>query len=150
MNKSIFKSLLFFIAATLLFSLNGTAQIKADPIEGNWYNAEKTAKIKIYRAVNGKFYGKIYWLKEPNKNGVPKTDENNPSSKLKTKPLLGLTILSGFVKDGTTTYEDGKIYDPKNGKTYSCIITHKGNSLDIRGYVGISLIGRTTNWQKAD
>lgn len=149
MNKFL-KYILFFAAGFCLTGSLAQAQIKADPIQGNWYNAEKTAKINIYRAVNGKFYGKIYWLKEPNENGAPKTDKNNPSSKLKNKPLLGLVVLSGFVKDGATTYEDGKIYDPKNGKTYSCIITHKGNSLDIRGYVGISLIGRTTNWQKAD
>ena len=43
-------------------------------------------------------------------------------------------------------YEDGTIYDPKNGKTYSCIITRNGKKLDVRGYVGFSWIGRTTTW----
>ncbi len=63
---------------------------------------------------------------------------------------MGLLLLKSFNKDGATVYEDGTIYDPKNGKTYSCKITHKGDQLDVRGYVGISMIGRTTTWTKAD
>jgi uncharacterized protein (DUF2147 family) len=57
-------------------------------------------------------------------------------------------ILKGFEKDGDNEYEDGTIYDPKNGKTYSCIIRQKGNKLSVRGYIGVSLIGRTTTWTK--
>ncbi len=63
---------------------------------------------------------------------------------------MGLQLLKGFKKDGDTEYEDGTIYDPKNGKTYSCKINRKGETLEVRGYVGISLIGRTTIWTKAD
>jgi uncharacterized protein (DUF2147 family) len=59
-------------------------------------------------------------------------------------------LLSGFKFDGKI-WEDGTIYDPKNGKTYSCIIKSKGpNILDIRGYIGISIIGRTTTWTRAN
>jgi uncharacterized protein (DUF2147 family) len=59
-------------------------------------------------------------------------------------------LLRGLEKDGDHEYDNGKIYDPKNGKTYSCKITHKGNTLDLRGFVGISLIGRTSTWTLAD
>ena len=48
-------------------------------------------------------------------------------------------LLADFVKDGDKKYTDGTIYDPLNGKTYSCTMTYKGKELDIRGYIGISL-----------
>ena len=126
------------------------AKAQTDKVEGLWYNDAKTAKVQITKAANGKFNGKIVWLKEPSENGKPRTDELNPDEQLRKKPLLGLKILSDFEKDGNDKYVDGKIYDPKNGKTYSCKMTYKGKTLDIRGYIGISLLGRTTVWERAN
>ena len=126
------------------------AQSEKDKIEGLWYNDVKSAKIQITKEKDGKFYGKVVWLKEPLKNGKPKVDELNSDEKLRTRPRLGLPVLSGFEKDGDDKYTNGKIYDPNNGKTYSCKITHKGKTLDIRGYIGISLFGRTTTWERAE
>jgi uncharacterized protein (DUF2147 family) len=137
------------VPALLLSGLAFTAQAQKDQIEGLWYNAEKTAKVNIFKAKDNKFYGNIVWLKEPTENGKPKTDQKNPKESLRSTPILNLQILRHFEKDGDNVYEDGEIYDPKNGKTYSCKITHKGNTLDVRGYVGISLIGRTTSWTRA-
>ncbi|MBW7913802.1 MAG: DUF2147 domain-containing protein [Taibaiella sp.] len=133
------------LVTALLLHVAGFAQ---DPIEGLWYNEEKTAKIKIYKAKSDKFYGKIDWLKEPVKDGKTRTDEKNPDKDKRNEPLLGLVVLKGFEKSGKHEYEDGTIYDPKNGKTYSCIITHKGDKLDVRGYVGFSWIGRTAVWTR--
>lgn len=123
---------------------------QADPLEGFWFNDTKHAKIQVYKAKDNKLYGKIVWLAEPNRNGKPKLDEKNPDESKRSQPVVGLVILKGFTKSGANVYEDGTIYDPKNGKTYSCKITKKGNELDVRGYVGISLIGRSTTWTKAD
>lgn len=134
------------LALLLVFATFAHAQ--KDRIEGYWLNQEKEAKIQIYKAKNGKFYGKIVWLKEPNKDGKPKTDTKNPKESLQSQPLIGLVILRGFERDDDT-YEDGTIYDPKSGKTYSCKITYKNdNTLSIRGYVGISMLGRTTVWTR--
>ena len=66
---------------------------------------------------------------------------------MKNQPLVDLVILKGFEADGNT-YDDGTIYDPQNGKTYDCKITYKGKTLAIRGYIGISLFGRTTVWER--
>jgi len=126
------------------------ARAQADHIEGVWYNAEKTAKIQVYKAKDNKFYGKIIWLKEPNRDGKPKLDMNNSDESKRSQPELGLVVLARFNKDGDHMYNDGTVYDPQNGKTYSCKITYKGDHLDIRGYVGISLLGRTTEWTKAE
>ena len=133
----------------LLVSVAGTQVVKAqsDKIEGVWLNEEKDAKIQIYKARDGKFYGKIVWLKDPMENGKPKTDKKNPKDQLKAQPLVELVILKGFNMDGNT-YEDGTIYDPNNGKTYDCKMTYKGKTLAIRGFIGLSLFGRTTVWQR--
>ena len=132
-----------------LVSLLGTklASAQGDKIEGIWLNEEKDAKIQIYKARDGKFYGKIVWLRDPLKNGKPKTDEKNPKETLKQQPLVDLIILKGFEADGNT-YDDGTIYDPQNGKTYDCKMTYKGKTLAIRGYIGLSLFGRTTVWER--
>lgn len=133
-----------------LVTVNIAAKAQTDQIEGLWYNDVKSGKILITRDKDGKFYGKVVWLKEPLKNGKPKVDELNEDEKLRSRPRLGLPVLYGFVKDGDKKYTDGKIYDPNNGKTYSCNITFKGDKLDIRGYIGISLFGRTTTWTRAE
>ena len=132
-----------------LVSISAQVHAQTDKVEGIWFNDKKDAKIQIYKATDGKFYGKIIWLKVPEKNGKPKLDENNPKSNLQRQPLVGLLILKGFEKDGSDTYTDGTIYDPLNGKTYDCKMTYKGKKLAIRGYVGISLFGRTTVWERA-
>ena len=131
-------------------SLSIAVKAQTDKIEGVWYNDIKSAKIQISKGADGKFNGKIIWLKEPLKNGKPKTDEENKDEKLRSRPVIGLHILEGFVPDGADKYTDGKIYDPKNGKTYSCNITYKGKTLAIRGYIGVSLFGRTTTWERAE
>ena len=143
----LFRSLLI-VLGVLCFSVTASAQ--TDKIEGLWYNDVKSGKILITRDNNGKFNGKVVWLKEPLKNGKPKVDEMNEDVKLRTRPRLGLQVLSNFEKDGDNKYTGGTIYDPLNGKTYSCKITYKGNTLDIRGYIGISLFGRTTVWSRAE
>ncbi len=121
-----------------------------DITQGTWYNQEKTAKIQFFKQ-GDKFFGKVVWLKEPNENGKPRTDKENPDAKLKTRPILGLVNLKNFVQDGKGAWVDGEVYDPKNGKTYSCKMSLVSPvKLDIRGYIGISLIGRTEHFTKAD
>ncbi|MCW3120546.1 MAG: hypothetical protein JWQ38_38 [Flavipsychrobacter sp.] len=142
------KSLLVLI---LIITTATTSFAQTDALEHNlWYNAEKTAKIQIYKAVDGKFYGKVAWLKVPEIDGKPKIDIHNPDKARRNDPILGLLLLKHFKKDGEHEYSDGTVYDPKNGKTYSCKMTLKKDKLDVRGYVGFSMLGRTTTWTKAE
>jgi len=66
---------------------------------------------------------------------------------LKDKPIVGMKILRGLKKDGAA-WTGGEILDPKNGRVYKAKITPSkdGKSLDVRGYFGVSLIGRTQTW----
>ncbi|RPA67895.1 DUF2147 domain-containing protein [Cyclobacteriaceae bacterium YHN15] len=121
----------------------------SDSIVGKWYNTEKDAQVEIYKE-GSKFFGKIVWLQDPTENGKQKVDKNNEDKSKRERPIMGMKLLNNFEYKGST-WENGTIYDPKNGKTYSCIIKKKDNkTLEVRGYVGISLIGRTVEWTKAE
>lgn len=133
-----------------LFVINTLALAQADPIEHTWYNEAKTGKVQIYKARDGKYYGKLVWLKEPNRDGKPKLDIANPDKSKRNQPTLGLILLKGFKKTEEGVYDDGTIYDPKNGKTYDSVMKLHGDKLDVRGYIMVSLIGRSETWTKAD
>lgn len=138
-----FAVLLLFV----LCSISGIAQ-KKDDIVGKWLNATGEGQIEIYKRAD-KYSGKLVWIKEPNdERGKPKLDVKNPNANLRSKPILGLEILKDFVFE-ENKWTDGTIYDPKTGKTYSCNLTIKTNGqLNIRGYIGISLIGRSESWKR--
>jgi uncharacterized protein (DUF2147 family) len=125
----------------------------ANEVLGFWHTRDNRAKVKIYKCGDGSNYcGKIIWLKEPYKSDgkTPKTDENNPDASKRNTPVIGLPILHSFVFDSKANqWVDGKIYDPDNGKTYSCKMWLDGNNtLQVRGYVGMSLLGRTEVWKR--
>lgn len=119
-------------------------------ILGVWKTGEGNGHVEIYK--NGdKYQGKIVWLKEPTdpETGKPKTDKQHPDPKNHSRPILGLVNLWGFTAKSANTFENGHIYDPKNGKEYKCVMTLKDeNHLEVRGYVGITLIGRTDKWTR--
>lgn len=145
-------SLLIMIMAMGIFAGNTvTAQdFKSGDVLGIWLNEDKDAQIKIYQE-NDKYFGKIVWIKDPidEETGKPKTDKENPDESLRNVPTLGLLILKNFEFD-EDEWNDGTIYDPKSGKTYSCymIFPDGKGKLKIRGYIGISLFGRTSYWTR--
>ena len=76
-------------------------------------------------------------------------DEKNPNQALRGRSLCGLEIGQGFKRDNETHASGGTIYDPKSGKTYSGTMVAEGSSLKLRGYIGVSLFGRTETWKRA-
>jgi uncharacterized protein (DUF2147 family) len=149
------------IFAFLLFLLSSTAFTthrpmladdgQPDDIVGVWKNGEGTGLIQIYKKDN-KFYGKIVWLKVANNaDGTPRTDINNPEESMRTRPLRGLENLRDFTWVSDGIWENGTIYDPKVGKTYSCSIKMPDwYTLEVRGYIGISAFGRTDVWKRQE
>lgn len=139
--------ILLFLAQ--LLSLAIFAQTESDAILGVWESGSGKARVKIDKA-GEKFTGRIVWLREPNNDeGKPKTDKNNPDEKLRSTPLLGYRMLRDFQYKGDKTWEEGTIYDPENGSTYSCTIKMTDeNTLDVRGFIGVSLFGRTDVWKR--
>ncbi len=149
MKKATF--LVTMLAFIMLTATQLTAQ-KADDILGVWLNADKDAHIEVY-LVGNKYFGKIIWMQDPidPETGQPKLDKLNPEVSLQSRPKMGLVLLSDFVFD-EDEWTDGEIYDPKSGKTYSCYMEFEDeadhNTLKIRGYIGISLVGKTTYWTR--
>lgn len=134
---------LFALIALLAFT-NGFAQTKANDVLGYYMNPSGEAILKIYET-SGKYAGKLVWMKNPEK-----LDAKNPDKTKQGQKILGSNIMQGFLFDGEI-WKGGSIYDPKNGKTYDCKINRdeKGN-LNIRGFIGISLLGRTDYFVKVN
>jgi len=141
--------ILFLLAFT---GMQLSAQ-KAERITGMWWNAKKTAKIEIKKEANGSFSGTIvYLVPEKYKSGVPPKDDKNPDPKLCERSVLGLTVLSELRYDaGKKEWDNGRIYDPRSGKTYKCYVwmEDRDDMLFIKGYaVGIRWMGKLTEWTR--
>ncbi|MCD1278821.1 DUF2147 domain-containing protein [Psychrobacter sp. CCUG 69069] len=146
MNRSI-SSFLTLTAGTLLStsvfaaSLDGTQWQTIDDKTG-----EKKAIIQLYEN-NGRVSGKI--IKVLDREKAKAVCTKCPGS-LKNQPIEGLRILTGLKADGNNRWRDGKLVDPESGKVYSGKLTlsDNGQSLDLRGYVGTPLFGRSQTWQR--
>lgn len=146
MNRTM-SSLLALTAGTLLStsalaaSLDGTQWQTIDDKTG-----EKKAVIQLNEN-GGKVSGKI--IKVLNKENA-KAVCTKCSGSLKNKPIEGLQILTGLKADGNNQWSDGKLVDPESGKVYSGKLTlsDNGQSLDLRGYVGTPLFGRSQTWKR--
>lgn len=145
-RKSITIGLFLFLAHYSLLAQD------ADDVIGIWNTADQRGKVEIYPCDND-YCGKIVWMIEPNgPDGNPRKDIENPEPDLRNRTIQNLQILKDLEYDGDGEYEDGEIYDPESGKTYSCLmrLSEDGNSLEIRGYIGFSLIGRSEEWTRTE
>lgn len=149
MKKLLILLAMVFFTMTISFNIYG--QTDADKVEGVWKTGEGNALVQIQKAKSGNYFGRIVWLKVPlDDAGKPKTDINNSDESQKNKPLLGLVNLMGFKYDANEKkWIDGTIYDPKNGQTYkSNLWLENDNELNVRGFIGVSLFGRTDKWTR--
>jgi len=126
------KKVLFII----IFSVTALTGFAQDQIVGRWTTSDGEASVEIYQE-QGKFFGKIIWLKSPcDENGSPLTDTENPDKSKRNTPLVGAIILKDL-KYKNNKWEDGTIYDPEEGKTYKCSAWLEKGKLKIRGYWGV-------------
>jgi len=139
---------LMIVTALLLGSFTAIIAQNADIVKGVWINEAKDAKIEIYKSGN-KYSGKITWVKDMyEKDGkTMKKDNKNPDEKRRNQSIVNLEILSDFIYDDNE-WTGGELYDPKSGKTYKSKMKVKGNTLEIRGYVGSPMFGKTTTWTR--
>lgn len=137
------------IAAAFAASVNYSTPI------GQWFQIDDvTGKphsiIKIYQE-HDRLYGKIV-KGIPRKGEILKERCELCPGALHNKLMIGLVILTDFVQVGDGIWGNGKILDPDNGKIYQCKLTldDQGRKLRVRGFVGISLLGRTQVWQRVE
>jgi uncharacterized protein (DUF2147 family) len=123
-----------------LCSFAQTSSTTGDQLLGLYWSPAKDAKIEIYKK-GAQYFGRSIWVAHPRK------DNKNPNEALKTREVLGIDLFTGFsYHDGA--YTSGKVYDPEIGKTYDCKMNLNGDILKVRGYIGISLFGRTEYFQR--
>ena len=145
--------LLILTLAASLFAFT-----RADDIAGTWFNQDKDAKIEIAKCGDN-YCGKIVWLKDLaypagsklGTPGTPKLDDKNPDAARRKDPLMGLEIIKDLQFAGGHVCKNGTIYDPDSGKTYTAKATLVSpNELDLRGFIGVSMFGRTEKWTRAN
>lgn len=131
------KMLLSFLVI-LSISFNSISQTRdSNLILGQYWTENKEGKIEVYKN-NDKYFGKIVWRKEIKK------DTENPDKSLRNRSVIGIVFMQDFIfKNGK--WVDGKVYSIDNGNTYSgkMWLENRGSTLKMRGYLGISLLGRT-------
>ena len=130
------KKVLLSMALMLLAAVS-----HAQSIIGKWVTEAGDAQVEISQQ-GSVLNGKIVWLQK----GPDTVDKNNKDAKLRQRKLMGVNILSGLSKK-KDKWEGGKIYNPKNGKTYKCSIWPEGDQLKVRGYLG--MFYETQTWKRA-
>lgn len=168
---SMFKRVLLAAGSVLLVSGIALAQppvgtkapateSKAGPgsvILGLWTTPHDKSRVRIYKASDGTYRGRIIWLKKPDYPakfhkkslaGKPKVDLHNPKKALRSRPVMGLDVLTGFkYSPKNHDWRHGKCYDPEEGKTYTCRMWLKSpDTLKVRGYVWI--FHKTQVWHR--
>lgn len=148
---------------SILISIPLSATAVDSPIKGVWQTQKhdgRDVRIDIADCASDAnlLCGKIVWLQQPTypsddeEAGKPKRDRHNEDSQLQNRPLLGLSLLRDFREESPTKFVDGRIYNPEDGKDYTCELTlDDNNSLTVYGYVdvlGIMPVGKTQVWKR--
>ena len=133
------------LAASLAALLLASPALAADPVQGRWITEEKDAVITI-APCGARLCGRISKFLVAPPEGLDQRDVNNKDASKRSRKLLGMPVLTGFVEDGDEWR--GTIYDPKGGKTYRSILQRKGsNQLTVKGCLGPFC--QTQTWRKA-
>ncbi|MBU8974896.1 MULTISPECIES: DUF2147 domain-containing protein [unclassified Lysobacter] len=139
------------LLALLLLTLPLAAFAQTSPV-GQWTTIDdKTQKpksvVEIYEAKDGSLAGRVTEILQSDRGPNPLCDKC--SGDRKNKPVKGMVILWGIKQKGET-WEGGQILDPASGKVYSVKVTpvEGGKKLEVRGFMGFSLLGRTQTWSR--
>lgn len=129
----------------LAFALTGTAAAAASPIEGLWLTDDHKGVVRI-APCGAQLCGRIARVLDSGP-GVPTRDVNNPNPNLRSRPILGLPVLTGFSGAGDH-WTGGQAYDPKTGRSYRASFSlAPDGSLAIVGCV--AFLCRTKHWTRA-
>lgn len=141
------KSISAILAPVTLLLLAAAA--RAETPLGVWDAGE--SHIEIYHC-DELLCGRIVALDEPlDEDGNAELDDNNPDPALRNRPILGMDLIAGFSRKSDRRWVKGTIYDPRDGKTYKCVMKlQRDGTLKVRGYVGIPLLGKTVEWTRVE
>ena len=137
------------VIAAMMTAGVGSGALAADPW-GVWLNARKDAHVKLYRCNKDELCGEIVWLKRPNgKDGKPRRDVKNEDESLRKRPMLGLQVLWGLEDEGGGEWEDGEIYNARDGETYDGEVeVIDANTVEVSGCVWF--VCKTETWTRVE
>ncbi len=143
------RRLYLFGMALCLFVASAPAHASQN-VTGIWYDDSGKGAIQLYRCGNN-VCGRIFWLRRAvNKAGKPLRDAYNPSHVHRKRPICGLQVIWGTQAQRDGSWDGGRIYDPKVGKSYDVAIEKVGaKRLRITGYLGAKLFGKSFIWRRA-
>lgn len=137
------------LLVTILLMSNTAFAAAPGTITGVWKTEGGDSQLELFKCAD-KMCGKIVWLKVPkyiDSNdgpvGTTKVDRKSSDPAQRNRPIIGLQVMKGLTAKGGNRWDNGVCYDPETGKSYKCKmrLTAPGR-LELRGYIGISLIGR--------
>ena len=139
---------LFGLASLLIVAM--TPAWAGKNVTGIWYDDTGKGAIELYHCGDG-ICGRIVWLRRAmNKAGKPLRDAYNPSLVHRKRPICGLQVIWGTRAQRDGSWDGGRIYDPKVGKSYDVAIEKVGAArLRITGYLGAKLFGKSFIWRRA-
>ena len=125
--------IIIFLITSFSSKINSKATTdEAEKIVGIWFTDDKTSKIQIYKS-ESQYFGKIIWMAS-----------KESKEELKVKPKVGYQIFKKFTFEGKNVWSGGQVSDPRSGMTVSGKMTLKdNNTLNVRGYVGAPMFGKT-------
>jgi uncharacterized protein (DUF2147 family) len=139
-----------FLIALGAVALIAAAQPGASP-EGRWLTQRKHGIVEVYRCGgDGTLCGRLVWFQiEPGSPNMEGLDRHNPDPAKRNRSLCGVVFMTGFKPAGPDAWEDGTLYDPETGKTYSGTFTVQPDGrLRLRGYIGVPMLGENTFWTR--
>lgn len=140
----------YMLTGILLLLLQVSYAQDKDAVVGRWRSEHGSGELQVYKT-GDKYFGKLVWMKEPNDaNGKPKLDMYNPSESLRSRPVLGMEMIKNLEYKGKGSWDNGTVYNPKSGKSYSCkmSMTNNPDKVTIKGYMGFSFIGKSETWTR--
>jgi uncharacterized protein (DUF2147 family) len=122
----------------------------ADGIVGVWLDDTGQGAVEIQRC-GIQLCGRIVWLKSPaDRSGRPLTDGYNPDARKRSRPICGLDVIGGLKPHRGGAWDEGWIYDPKDGKSYDVALRLAGpDRLEVTGYLGVKWLSETFTWTRA-
>lgn len=137
----------FVLFVAIVMTSVGVSADDQSAYYGLWWNEDRSGIFELQATDDGGIEGVTRWG-----NG-PDTDRHNPDPTLQGRSLMGITFLWGFdYVSKKNRWKDGKVYDPNNGKTYDAKmeLEKDGSILKMRGYIGVSLFGRTARFERVN
>lgn len=138
----------WFAKPLMMLPLFYSGDAFCETLEGKWLTEPKTGIVEIFKCDGQIVCGRLVWLRIARTDNNPYAlDLRNPEQSLRNRSLCGLPIMWGFHSTGLNQWSGGYIYDPETGNTYTGKMELKPNgTLALRGYVVVSLFGRTQSW----